>query len=183
MRLTYLVAGIPILGILALAAVFPGQILELFYGQTYLPFQDGMILMVGYYALWTLYWPLQAAFKAIRLTRPIFVANLLAITSMFSVGLIAVRRWGLYGAIGGQALNAAFVAGILWLTWLQAQRMGGFKSLPWRLGIQTETLGSSADAKRVEAQPGAGQAAVPTGRPAQPKDLQERQQDELEVEP
>lgn len=118
LRLIYLISGLPILGLLVLVSVFPKPILNLFYGETYLPYSGGTFLMALFYALWYAYWPLQAAFKALRLTRPIFLANLGAILCMFTIGVWAIQQWGIYGAIAGQALNALIVGVGLWATWM-----------------------------------------------------------------
>ncbi len=119
LRLIYAIAGLPILGVLAIALLFPRPLLHLFYGDTYLAYSESMALMALFYALWFIYWPLQTAFKAARLTRPIFIANLTAIGAMFTLGVWAIRRWGVEGTIGGQALNAFIVSVILWGTWLR----------------------------------------------------------------
>jgi O-antigen/teichoic acid export membrane protein len=124
LRLIYLLSGIPILGLLVIAAIFPEPLLGLLYGETYLPYSNGLILMAIYYGLWYAYWPIQAAFKAVRLTQPIFIANGLAILSMFTVGVWAIHRWGVYGAIGGQALNASIVTIFLWISWFMTKRKG-----------------------------------------------------------
>lgn len=125
LRLTYLLSGAPILGLLTLAMLFPGPLLRLLYGETYLPYASSMAWMALFYALWFLYWPLQTAFKAARRSRPIFIANLAAIAAMFTAGVWAMRRWGLDGAIAGQALNALIVGGILWAAWRMGERGGG----------------------------------------------------------
>ncbi len=122
LRLMYLTAGLPILGILALAILFPAQILHLFYGDTYLSYRDGIWLMAGFYALLFASFPLQSVLKAARLSRPIFFANLLAILSMFTVGIWMIFRWGVYGTIAGQALNALVVSLVLWGVWLSMRR-------------------------------------------------------------
>jgi len=118
LRLTYLIAGLPILGMLSLALLFPQQILRLLYGEAYVSYSNGVVLMAIFYALWFAYWPLQTAFKAVRFSRPIFVANLVAILTMFTAGIWAILRWGVYGTIFGQALNSLIVAVILWVAWL-----------------------------------------------------------------
>jgi O-antigen/teichoic acid export membrane protein len=118
LRLTYLIAGAPILGVLGLAMLFPEQILRLLYGETYVSYSAGMAWMALFYALWFAYWPLQTALKAARLSRPIFIANLAAILSMFTIGVWAIHRWGVYGTIAGQALNSLVVSVILWQAWL-----------------------------------------------------------------
>jgi O-antigen/teichoic acid export membrane protein len=122
LSLTYLAAGVPVLAILALALIFPGQILQLLYGQTYLPYASGVSLMAIFYALWYAYSPLQIGLKAARISRPIFLANLVAIISMFSLGILAIRLWGVYGTILGQALNALVVGVILWVAWFALKR-------------------------------------------------------------
>ncbi len=119
LRRIYLVSGIPILGVLAIAMLFPVPLLRLLYGETYLSYSDSMILMALFYALLYAYYPLQTAFKAARLTRPIFLANLVAIGAMFTVGIWAILRWGVAGTIAGQALNALIVTLVLWVTWIR----------------------------------------------------------------
>jgi O-antigen/teichoic acid export membrane protein len=122
LKIIYLVSGIPVLGLLLAAALFPRPLLQLLYGQTYLPYANGLFLMAGFYALWYLYWPLQAAFKAIRQTRPIFTANLAAIVCMFSAGIWLIKTWNVYGAIAGQGLNALVIALVLWSAWRNFKR-------------------------------------------------------------
>jgi O-antigen/teichoic acid export membrane protein len=122
LRWIYLISGIPILGLLIVANLFPEPLLRLLYGETYLGYSNGMALMAIFYGLWYAYWPLQAALKAIRVTRPIFIANGAAIISMFSIGIWAMYRWGVYGAIAGQALNALIVTVVLWWSWVIVKR-------------------------------------------------------------
>jgi O-antigen/teichoic acid export membrane protein len=122
LRLVYLVSGLPILGLLSLAILFPVPILRLLYGETYVGYSSGMVLMAIFYALWYAYWPLQTAFKAARISRPIFIANLSAMAVMFTAGIWAITRWGVYGTIAGQALNALVVALILWWSWMGVRR-------------------------------------------------------------
>lgn len=122
LRLVYLVSGLPILGLLSLAILFPVPILRLLYGETYVAYSGGMVLMAIFYALWYAYWPLQTAFKAARISRPIFIANLSAMAVMFTAGIWAITRWGVYGTIAGQALNALVVALILWWSWVGVRR-------------------------------------------------------------
>jgi O-antigen/teichoic acid export membrane protein len=121
-RLAYATTGVPILGLLALAVLFPNQLLGLLYGETYLAFSDGILMMAVFYALMYAYWPLQAAFKAARLSRPIFVANLAAGAAMFTIGIWMISRWGVYGTIGGQALNALIVLLVLGFSWRRLRR-------------------------------------------------------------
>lgn len=122
LRLIYFAAGIPILGILFVSVVFSEQILSLLYGETYLAYSNAMILMALFYALWFSYWPLQSIFKAARLSRPVFIASLVAISLMFTAGIGMILRWGVYGTIAGQALNALVVSLILWWTWRVVQK-------------------------------------------------------------
>jgi O-antigen/teichoic acid export membrane protein len=51
LRLTYLIAGIPIFGFLSIAILFPVPLLRLLYGETYVPYSSGMVLMAIFYAL------------------------------------------------------------------------------------------------------------------------------------
>ena len=77
-----------------------------------------------FYALMYAYWPLQTALKAAHISRPIFIANLAAIIAMFTIGIWMIHRWGVYGTIGGQALNALIVLLILATSWGKLQRIG-----------------------------------------------------------
>ena len=122
MRLTYIVAAIPVLGLLGIAVIFPLPLLHALYGDTYLEYSQGIVLMAIFYALWFAYWPLQSVLKASRISRPIFVANLAAIAAMFTIGIWMIERWGVYGTIGGQALNALVVSIILWMAWFQLRK-------------------------------------------------------------
>lgn len=122
LRLTYLFAGIAVIGSLLIAVAFPQFLLRLLYGEVYLEYSRGIWLMALFYALWYAYWPLQAAYKAIQLSRPIFIANLAAIASMVTLGIWLIYRWGLYGTIAGQALNALIVGLVLWGTWGRIRR-------------------------------------------------------------
>lgn len=122
LRLIYLFAGVPVFGLLVLAIIFPVPLLRLLYGETYLPYSNGMVLMAIFYALWFAYWPLQTALKAARISRPIFIANLAATFAMFTLGIWAIHQWGVYGTIAGQALNSLVVGGILWGAWLSRNR-------------------------------------------------------------
>lgn len=128
LRLTYLLAGVPVLAILGIAVLFPKQILEILYGATYLEYSNAMVLMAIFYALLFAYWPLQAAFKAIHLSRPIFIANGAAILVMFTLGIWTILNWGVYGTIVGQILNALVVASILWITWANVFRVSKTKT-------------------------------------------------------
>ena len=119
LRIIYLVSGIPILGVLAVALLFPAQLLRLLYGETYVAYSSSMLLMVVLYVFLFAYYPLQTAFKAARQSRPIFIANLAAMAAMFTVGLWAIQRWQVAGTIAGQALNALIVALVLWGVWLK----------------------------------------------------------------
>ena len=117
LRKTYLIFAGPVLGLLALAVIFRVPLLTFLYGDTYLPYANGVILMAIFYALWFAYWPLQTAMKAMHASRPIFVANLAAIGVMFTAGLWFINQWGVYGTMAGQALNALIVATIHFVAW------------------------------------------------------------------
>jgi O-antigen/teichoic acid export membrane protein len=121
-RVIYFVSGIPILGVLVIAMLFPAPSLRLLYGETYVGYSSSMVLMALFYALLFAYYPLQSALKAARLTRPIFIANLAAIGAMFTVGIWAILRWGVAGTIAGQALNALIVTVALWQAWIRLSR-------------------------------------------------------------
>lgn len=121
-RITFLLCALPIIGLLAIAVLFPQQLLGLLYGETYLPYSQGMVLMALFYALLYIYWPPQTAFKATRYSRPIFIANQTAILVMFTVGIWMIRVWGLYGTISGQALNSLIICVILWVAWRKKRR-------------------------------------------------------------
>lgn len=117
LALTYLITGIPIAGLLFCAVEFAQPLLRLIRDDTYIPFSQGMILLASFYALWYAYSPLQTALKAIRHSEPIFLANVIAMGSMFTVGLVMIRTWGVYGTMAGQALNALIINIVLWLSW------------------------------------------------------------------
>jgi O-antigen/teichoic acid export membrane protein len=122
LRSIYLAVGIPIFGIMIVAILFSEQLLQLVYGETFTVYKDGVVLMALFYALLFAYWPLQSIFKAAQRSRPIFIANLLAIISMFTIGVLAVLNWGVYGTIAGQALNALVINIVLWGAWISMQR-------------------------------------------------------------
>jgi O-antigen/teichoic acid export membrane protein len=124
LRLTYLALGIPILGVLSIAILFPTPMLQILYGDKYLAYSQGMTLMAIFYALLYASSPMQTALKATRTGRPIFVANLAAILAMFSAGVWMIRRWDVYGTLGGQILNSLIVVVILWWAWGKARKAG-----------------------------------------------------------
>lgn len=126
MNLTYFFIGIPIVGLLVVVSIFAAPLLRLLYGDTYVAYANGVPIMALFYFFWYLYWPLQVSFKAVRQTRPIFVANLLAMASMLTVGIALIFRYNVYGTLAGQALNAMIVAVVLWLAWwaMRAARSG-----------------------------------------------------------
>lgn len=124
LRLIYLAAGIPTFVMLVLAILFRTQLLQLFYGGKYLAFAPGVVWMVIFYMLLYLYWPLQIALKAARISRPIFVSSLAAIVAMFTVGIWLIIRWDVYGTIAGQALNALVTTIVLSIAWLRFKKAG-----------------------------------------------------------
>ena len=117
LRWVFLIAGIPILGLLVLVMFFTPQLLYLLKGETYLPYADGIYLMAVFYLFLFINRPLQMAFRAVRQGKQVFFANILAMTSMLIFGTWFIRRWGLYGAIGGQTLNAIIIGLFLILAW------------------------------------------------------------------
>jgi len=122
LKIIYLVSGIPIMGLLIIAILFPEPLLRLLYGETYISYSGSLFLMAIYYGLWYAYWPLQTAFKAIRWTNPIFIANFSAILCMFTIGIWGIRKFDINGAISGQALNAFVITIVLWVSWLRVRR-------------------------------------------------------------
>jgi O-antigen/teichoic acid export membrane protein len=118
----YIISGIPILGFLLLVVLFTPQLLFLLAEDTYLPYADGIYVMAIFYLLLFINRPLQLAFRAIRKGKQIFLANILAMVSMFTVGIWMINRWGIYGAIGGQALNALIIILVLGLAWVKFSR-------------------------------------------------------------
>jgi len=116
----YLLVGAPVVVWLVFVSIFAGPLLRILYGDQYVAFASGVPLMAVFYFLWFLYWPVYIAIKAARISRPIFVANALAIGLMFTVGILMIQKWGVYGTLSGQILNALVVAGILWRAWLIA---------------------------------------------------------------
>lgn len=119
----YSLVGAPVLFFLTAALLFPGPLLRLLYGETYVEYQAGMVLMALFYAFLYVSWPLQTAFKAARRSRPIFIANLAAMGCMFTLGIWMILRWGVYGTIAGQALNALVVGLVLWGAWWRLRRI------------------------------------------------------------
>ena len=117
MNLAYLFTGIPILAMLVLVSIFAKPLLHLLYGDTYVNVAGGVPLMALFYFLWFLYWPLQVAFKSSHMSKPIFIANIIAVASMFTVGIWAIHKWNVYGTIAGQALNSLIICIVLWLFW------------------------------------------------------------------
>ncbi len=119
LRWAYLFGGIPIVGMLVLALIFTEPLLKLLYEDAYLFMADGIIWLVLFYFLWFTYWPIQSALKAIKHTRPLFNANMIAIICMFTLGLLAVHYWGVNGAYIGQGLNALITNIVLWRAWFK----------------------------------------------------------------
>jgi O-antigen/teichoic acid export membrane protein len=122
LRIIYLVSGVPIIGMLIIATLFPEPLLHLLYGETYVAYSGSLFLMAIFYGLWYAYWPLQTAFKAVRLTSPIFIANIAAIFCMFTIGIWGIQQFDINGAIGGQALNALVITIVLWVSWTRLKR-------------------------------------------------------------
>jgi len=122
LRWVFLIAGVPVIGILVLVMFFTPQLLFLLKGETYLPYANGIYLMAVFYLFLFINRPLQMAFRAVRQGKQIFFANLLAMASMVGLGTWLINRWGLYGAIGGQALNAVIIGLFLLVAWIRFTR-------------------------------------------------------------
>lgn len=122
LKLSYIFGGIPIICILIVALLFTQPLLKLLYEEAYLFMADGIAWLVIFYFFWFTYWPIQSAFKAIKHTRPLFNANIIAIVCMFTIGLLAVRSWGVKGAYIGQGLNALITNIVLWRAWWKLTR-------------------------------------------------------------
>jgi len=117
LRWVFLFAGIPIIGLLILVSIFTPQLLYLLKGETYLPYSNGIYLMGVFYFFLYINRPLQMAFRAVRQGKQVFFANILAMASMLIFGTWFIRHWGLYGAIGGQTLNAIIISLFLLSAW------------------------------------------------------------------
>ncbi len=122
LRKTYLILSIPVAGMLVVALKFPEQLLNLLYGDKYLAFSRGATLMILFYALLFAYTPAQTALKAVRKSKPLFLANIGAIISMFTVGVLLILNWGVYGTMAGQVLNSLIIFIILWSSWTIVRR-------------------------------------------------------------
>lgn len=122
LKMIYFFVGMPTIFWLLIVSIFAAPLLNLVYGDQYSVFAIGVPLMAFFYFLWYLYWPVQIALKASRISRPLFVANILAIALMFTVGLLLIKNWGVYGTITGQILNALIVGIFLWTAWIRANR-------------------------------------------------------------
>lgn len=119
LKLIYLIAGVPVIGLLILVLIFTPQLLNLLKGDTYLPYANGIYLMAIFYIFLFINRPLQMVFRAIRQGKQVFWANVLAALSMFTVGIWLIKRWGVYGAIGGQVLNAIIISLVLLVAWVR----------------------------------------------------------------
>jgi O-antigen/teichoic acid export membrane protein len=122
LKLTYLFTGLPITAWLSLVSLLAYPLMNWLYGEQYTKYAMGVPLMAAFYFVWFLYWPVQIALKAARISRPLFVANMLAMFLMFTVGLWMIYVWGVYGTIAGQLLNAVVIAIILWVAWIWEMR-------------------------------------------------------------
>ena len=130
LRLIFLIAGIPVVILLILVMIFAPQLLFLLKGDTYLPYADGIYVMALFYFFLFINRPLQLAFRAVRKGKQVFFANILAAVSMFTIGIWLIRRAGLYGGIGGQALNAFLISEFLLIAYLRWRKKEVSKTLP-----------------------------------------------------
>ena len=108
-KLIYIIVGIPVVGMLLLALLFPETLLQILYGNKYTDYANGIYIMVLFYLFLYLFWPIQISFKGLQKSRPIFLANFIAIFATFSAGVWAIYQWGVYGTIAGQTLNAVII--------------------------------------------------------------------------
>jgi O-antigen/teichoic acid export membrane protein len=127
-RMIYVAVGIPVLGLLVLVLNFTPQLLFLLKGDTYLPYANGIYLMALFYFFLYVNRPLQMVFRAVRQGKQVFMANILAMVSMFSAGIWLIGRWGVYGAIAGQALNAIIISLVLGIAWINYVRRAKSKA-------------------------------------------------------
>jgi O-antigen/teichoic acid export membrane protein len=127
LKLIYLIGGVPVAGLLMVVLIFTPQLLYLLKGETYLPYADGMYLMTLFYGFLFINRPLQMVFRAIRQGKQVFLANILATISMFTAGIWLIKRWDLYGAIAGQALNAIIISVVLLIAWFKLANKGDLK--------------------------------------------------------
>ncbi len=123
----YIISGIPVMILLLLAMFFTPQLLFLISGDTYLPYADGIYVMVLFYFFLFVNRPLQIAFRAVRQGKQIFIANILATLSIFTLGFWLINTWGYYGAVGGQALNAIIISVVLLFAWRKIVQEGDSK--------------------------------------------------------
>lgn len=117
LRQIFLFAGIPVVGLLVIVLIFTPQFLYLLKGDTYLPYANGIYPMAIFYLFLFINRPFQMVLRAVRQGKQVFWANVLAAVSIFTVGLLLINRWGLYGAIGGQALNAIIISVFSYAAW------------------------------------------------------------------
>jgi O-antigen/teichoic acid export membrane protein len=120
----YWLSVLPAIALLAGVSLLSAPLMRLLYGEKYAGYSGMLPLLALAYGLWFAYAPLQACFKAIPWTRPVFLANALATLSIFTIGLLAIHSFGLAGAVGGQALNGLLIGAVLWLTWWRASDRG-----------------------------------------------------------
>ena len=121
-RITYLIIAVPVFGVLVFALLFPEQLLNLFYGDTYNQYSSGVIFMALSYVFLFGYSPVVTALKAVRIGQPIFIASIAAITAMFTVGIFLVIKRDVYGTLAGQALNSFLIFTILWMSWYSIRK-------------------------------------------------------------
>jgi len=116
-KITYILLGIPILGMIGIAILIPEKLLQILYAGKYTEFSSGIYFLALFYLFLYLYWPLQISFKAVQISRPIFLANFIAIFAAFTIGIWIIYKWGVYGTVAGQALNAFIIFIVLQIIW------------------------------------------------------------------
>ena len=87
--------------LLGLIALFSRQIIEVFYGESYLEYQHILIGFCMLYVVVFLGYPLRYAIRTLENTRLIFISFI--ISSVFSIACAypVINEFGIYGVVGG----------------------------------------------------------------------------------
>ena len=98
--------------ILALISIFSSQIIELFYGSTYLEYKNVLIGFCLLYVIVFLGYPLRYAIRTMENTKLIFLSFI--VSSAFSVlcAYPVIKNFGLYGVVGGIMATQLITLGI-----------------------------------------------------------------------
>lgn len=117
LKMIFILGGIPVIGLLVIVIAFTPQFLFLLKGDTYLPYAGGIYPMAVFYLFLFVNRPFQMVLRAVRQGKQVFWANVFAAISIFTAGIWLINVWGLYGAIGGQALNAIIISVFSYFAW------------------------------------------------------------------